>query len=293
MSLKAQITDDMKAAMRAKEAGKLATIRLILADIKRREVDEQIELDDKQVLAVVEKMIKQRKDSITQFEAGGRADLADIEKAELVVLTAYMPAGLSDDEVAAEVKAAVAESGAAGPQDMGKVIGILRAKYAGRMDFSKASALVKPGMMRKSRFAYDAQADGYRCPQGQVLAYATTDRNGYRHYRSDPAICRACPLLASCTSNAKAQRTITRHVWTEARERVDAHRLTDWGKAVYKRRKETVERSFADAKQLHGHRYARFRSLWRVRVQCLLAAAAQNIKKIALTLTKAPKPSPS
>lgn len=151
----------------------------------------------------------------------------------------------------------------------------------------------KPGMMRKSRFAYDAQADGYRCPQGQVLAYATTDRNGYRHYRSDPAICRVCPLLASCTSNAKAQRTITRHVWTEARERVDAHRLTDWGKAVYKRRKETVERSFADAKQLHGHRYARFRSLWRVRVQCLLAAAAQNIKKMALTLTKAPTPSPS
>lgn len=150
----------------------------------------------------------------------------------------------------------------------------------------------KPGMMRKSRFAYDAQADGYRCPQGQVLAYATTDRNGYRHYRSDPAICRDCPLLASCTSNAKAQRTITRHVWTEARERVDAHRLTDWGKAVYKRRKETVERSFADAKQLHGHRYARFRSLWRVRVQCLLAAAAQNIKKMALTLTKAPTPSP-
>lgn len=151
----------------------------------------------------------------------------------------------------------------------------------------------KPGMMRKSRFAYDAQADGYRCPQGQVLAYATTDRNGYRHYRSDATICRTCPLLASCTSNAKAQRTITRHVWTEARERVDAHRLTDWGKAVYKRRKETVERSFADAKQLHGHRYARFRSLWRVRVQCLLAAAAQNIKKIALTLTKAPAPSPS
>lgn len=150
----------------------------------------------------------------------------------------------------------------------------------------------KPGMMRKSLFAYDAQADGYRCPQGQVLAYATTDRNGYRHYRSDPAICRTCPLLASCTSNAKAQRTITRHVWTEARERVDAHRLTDWGKAVYKRRKETVERSFADAKQLHGHRYARFRSLWRVRVQCLLAAAAQNIKKIALTLTKVPTPRP-
>ncbi|MBB3220810.1 GatB/YqeY domain-containing protein [Pseudoduganella umbonata] len=146
MSLKAQISDDMKAAMRAKEAGKLATIRLILADIKRKEVDEQIELNDTQVLAVVEKMIKQRKDSITQFEAGGRADLADIEKAELVVLAAYMPAGLSDDEVAAEVKAAVAESGAAGPQDMGKVMAILKPKLAGRADMTAVSGLVKKAL---------------------------------------------------------------------------------------------------------------------------------------------------
>ena len=146
MSLKAQITDDMKAAMRAKEAGKLATIRLILADIKRKEVDEQIELNDTQVLAVVEKMIKQRKDSITQFEAGGRADLADIEKAELVVLAAYMPAGLSDDEVAAEVKAAEAESGAAGPQDMGKVMGVLKPKLAGRADMTVVSGLVKKAL---------------------------------------------------------------------------------------------------------------------------------------------------
>jgi transposase len=144
----------------------------------------------------------------------------------------------------------------------------------------------KPGMMRKARFAYEAEQDGYRCPQGQVLPYATTDRNGYKHYRSDPAICSTCPLLASCTSNAKAQRTITRHVWQDARERTDAHRLTQKGKAIYKRRKETVERSFADAKQLHGHRYARFRSLWRVRVQCLLAATAQNIKKIAMAMTQ-------
>src|SRR5690606_18466921 len=144
----------------------------------------------------------------------------------------------------------------------------------------------RPGMMRKSRFAYEPEQDGYRCPEGQLLPYATTDRSGYKHYRSDPAICQACPLLASCTSNAKAIRTITRHVWQDARERTDAHRLTPWGKAVYKRRKETVERSFADAKQLHSHRYARFRSLWRVRVQCLLAATAQNIKKIAMALTK-------
>lgn len=147
----------------------------------------------------------------------------------------------------------------------------------------------RPGMMRKSVFAYEDEADGYRCPQGQLLSYATTDRNGYKHYRSDPDICRTCPLLASCTSNAKAERTLTRHVWQESRERTDAHRLTAWGKAVYKRRKETVERSFADAKQLHGHRYARFRSLVRVQTQCLLAAAAQNIKKIAMALTKPAK----
>lgn len=134
-----------------------------------------------------------------------------------------------------------------------------------------------------------AQADGYHCPQGQLLAYATTDRDDYRHYTSDPAICRDCPLLASCTTNAKAQRTLTRHIWQDARERNDANRLTAWGKANYRRRKETVECSFADAKQLHGHRYARFRSLTRVRVQCLLAAAAQNIKKIALCLSPKPK----
>lgn len=144
----------------------------------------------------------------------------------------------------------------------------------------------KAGMMRKSKFVHDAEVDGYRCPEGQLLAYATTDRNGYRHYTSDPAICATCPLLASCTSNANHQRTITRHVWADARERSDRHRLTAWGKVIYKRRKETVERSFADAKQLHGHRYARFRSLIRVRCQCLLAAAAQNIKKIAMALTR-------
>ncbi|MBZ9934363.1 IS1182 family transposase, partial [Mesorhizobium sp. BR1-1-5] len=142
----------------------------------------------------------------------------------------------------------------------------------------------KPGMMRKSAFAYERELDGYRCPQGQLLAYATTDRTGYRHYKSDPAICRDCPLLASCTSNANATRLITRHVWQEARERNDVNRLTSWGKAIYRRRKETVERSFADAKQLHGHRYARFKSRTRVACQCLLAAAAQNIKKIALCL---------
>jgi uncharacterized protein YqeY len=146
MSLKAQLTDDMKNAMRAKESGRLATIRLILAEIKRKEVDERIELDDTQVTAVVEKMIKQRKDSITQFEAGGRQDLADIEMAELAILSAYMPAGLSDEEVDAEVKAAVAASGAAGPQDMGKVMAILKPKLAGRADMTAVSAQVKKAL---------------------------------------------------------------------------------------------------------------------------------------------------
>jgi hypothetical protein len=115
-----------------------------------------------------------------------------------------------------------------------------------------------------------------------LLAYVTTDRTGYRHYKSDPAICRSCPLLASCTSNRNATRLVIRHVWADARERTDAHRLTPWGKRIYTRRKETVERSFADAKQLHGHRYARFKGLLAVTCQCLLAAAAQNIKKSLL-----------
>ncbi len=146
MSLKEQISNDMKAAMRAKEAGKLATIRLLLAEIKRKEVDEQIEVNDQQTIAIVEKMIKQRKDSITQFEAGNRPDLAEIEKAELDVLVAYMPAGLSDEEIAAEVAAAVTASGAAGPQDMGKVMGIVKPKLAGRADMTVVSNLVKKAL---------------------------------------------------------------------------------------------------------------------------------------------------
>lgn len=150
-----------------------------------------------------------------------------------------------------------------------------------------------PGRMRKSTFVYEASADVYHCPQGRPLAYATTDRHGYRHYKSNPRRCRKCPLLTSCTGNAKAERTITRHVWQDARERADAHRLTPWGKAIYKRRKETVERSFADAKQLFGHRYARFRGILHVSWQCLLAAAAQNIKKIALVVTRVPAPQPA
>lgn len=151
----------------------------------------------------------------------------------------------------------------------------------------------RKGFLAKRHYQYEKEVDAYRCPEGQLLPYATTDRNGYRHYRSDPHKCRGCPMLASCTSNAKSQKTVTRHVWQDARDRVDSHRLTEWGKAIYKRRKETVERSFADAKQLHGHRYARFRGLTAVKVQCLLAAAAQNIKKIALTMTANANPLPS
>ncbi|HEY0034444.1 MAG TPA: GatB/YqeY domain-containing protein [Devosia sp.] len=146
MGLKAQITEDMKNAMRAKEAGKLGTIRLIIAEIKRKEVDERIDVTDDQALAIVEKMIKQRKDSISQFEAGNRQDLADIEKAELVVLNAYMPAGLSDQEIAAAVKDAVAESGATGPQDMGKVMAILKAKMPKGTDMGAVSGLIKKAL---------------------------------------------------------------------------------------------------------------------------------------------------
>lgn len=146
MSLKEQLTDDMKAAMRAKESGRLAAVRLIIAEVKRKELDEQTELNDTQVLAVIEKMIKQRKDSITQFEAGGRADLAEIEKAELAILSTYMPAGLSDEEIAAEVAAAVAATGAAGPGDMGKLMGVLKPKLAGRADMTVVSALVKKAL---------------------------------------------------------------------------------------------------------------------------------------------------
>jgi len=148
MSLKEQISEDMKTAMRAKDSGRLATIRLINAAIKQKEVDERIELNDDQVLSVIEKMIKQRKDSISQFEAGGRQDLADIEKAELVVLNAYMPAQMSEAEVQAEVTSAVAAVGASGPQDMGKVMGVLKPKLAGRADMTAVSAMVKAALSK-------------------------------------------------------------------------------------------------------------------------------------------------
>ena len=148
MSLKDRINDDMKAAMRARETERLGTIRLLLASIKQREVDERIVLDDAAITAVIDKMIKQRKDSISQFEAAGRTDLVEKESAELTILSAYMPEQLSDAEIAAEVQAAVAQTGAAGPQDMGKVMGVLKPKLAGRADMTAVSGLVKAALAK-------------------------------------------------------------------------------------------------------------------------------------------------
>ena len=136
--------------------------------------------------------------------------------------------------------------------------------------------------IKKKHFIYDKNTDTYHCPQGEILSYSTTDRNGYRHYNSEPKQCKDCPLRLDCTKSQQHKKTLTRHVWEEDKEHVSELRLTAWGKKIYNRRKETVERSFADAKQHHGHRYARFRGLAKVQMQCLLAAVAQNIKKMAL-----------
>ncbi|TWO69539.1 GatB/YqeY domain-containing protein [Caenimonas sedimenti] len=146
MTLKERITDDMKAAMRAKEAERLGAIRMLTAAIKQKEVDERIELDDVQVIAIVDKLLKQRKDSIEAFEKAGRQDLADKEKAEVAVLSAYLPQRLSAEEVAAEVKAIVAELGAKGPGDMGKVMGAVKARLAGKADMGQVSAAVKAAL---------------------------------------------------------------------------------------------------------------------------------------------------
>lgn len=143
MTLKERISEDMKAAMKAKETARLAAIRLLLAAIKQKEVDEQVTLDDAAIAAVIDKMLKQRKDSITQYEAAGRQDLVDAEKAEVEVLSAYKPAGLSEAEVAAAVATAVADSGAAGAADMGKVMAILKPLLAGKADMAEVSKLVK------------------------------------------------------------------------------------------------------------------------------------------------------
>jgi uncharacterized protein YqeY len=146
MSLKDRITDDMKAAMRAKEADRLGTIRMLLAAIKQKEVDERVTVDDAGVVSLVDKLIKQRRDAITQYQAGGRSDLADKEAAEITVLEGYLPARLSPQEVAAEVAALVAELGASGPGDMGKVMGAAKQRLAGKADMGAVSAAVKQAL---------------------------------------------------------------------------------------------------------------------------------------------------
>ena len=143
MSLKAKITDDMKAAMRAKDAPRLSAVRLLLAAMKQKEVDERVELADSDIVTIIDKMIKQRRDSISQFEKGGRQDLADTEKFEVGVLQAYMPQALSDAEVEAEIVAAIQATGAKAMADMGKVMAVLKPKLAGKADMGKVSALVK------------------------------------------------------------------------------------------------------------------------------------------------------
>jgi len=148
MTLKDRITDDMKGAMRAKDAPRLLAIRGLLAAVKQREVDERIVLDDAAVVAILDKLVKQRKDSIEQFTAGGRQDLVDKEKAELQVLESYLPARLGADAIAAEVAAIVAETGASGAADMGKVMAAAKARFAGRAEMALVSAAVKAALAR-------------------------------------------------------------------------------------------------------------------------------------------------
>lgn len=143
MTLRAQISDEMKAAMRAKDSARLNAIRLLLAAMKQREVDERIELNDGQVIEVIEKMLKQRRDSISQYEAASRHDLADIEKFEVSVLQTYLPQALTEDEVNVLLDAAIAETGAAGVKDMGKVMALVKPKIIGRADVGKVSGLIK------------------------------------------------------------------------------------------------------------------------------------------------------
>lgn len=137
----------------------------------------------------------------------------------------------------------------------------------------------KAGYFYKRDYVYDAANNHYACPTGQTLPYKITRREGYRHYQSNPALCVNCALRNRCTRNIK---TLTRHVREDSKERINQHRLTEQGKVIYARRKEMVERSFSDAKQLHGYRYAQFRGKSKVHMQCLMVAAAQNMKKIAL-----------
>lgn len=148
MSLKLRIQDDMKAAMRARDSERLATIRMLLAALKQREVDERIELDDTAVVGVVDKLIKQRKDSITAFRQGGRDDLADKEAAEITVLEVYLPQRLSAEQIAAEIQALVAELGASGPGDMGRVMAAAKSRLAGQAEMALVSAAVKQALTK-------------------------------------------------------------------------------------------------------------------------------------------------
>ncbi|MBM7098004.1 IS1182 family transposase, partial [Bacillus sp. H-16] len=143
----------------------------------------------------------------------------------------------------------------------------------------------KKGYLPKWKYNYDKESNTYTCPNGKSLSYSTTNREGYRHYHSDPKDCLNCPLLAQCTNAKNHKKVITRHVWEDSKEKVRENRLSKEGKLIYKKRKETIERSFADAKQLHGLRYCRLRSLRGASEQALMTAAAQNIKKIANHLT--------
>ena len=146
MTLKTRITDDMKTAMKARETARLAAIRLLLAAVRQKEIDERVDLDDAGVVAVIEKLTKQRKDSATQYEAAGRQELADAEKFEITVLAAYLPEKMGSAEVAVTVQAALAEAGAAGPADMGRLMAILKPRLAGKADMAEVSKLVKAAL---------------------------------------------------------------------------------------------------------------------------------------------------
>ena len=169
--------------------------------------------------------------------------------------------------------------------------GLTERKIYGVIGYSRPTH--REGYLRKRDFVYDEAANCYLCPQNQVLRYRTTNREGYREYASDPTTCRSCELLGQCTASQNCMKIVTRHVWQDYKDEVNSHRYEDYGKAVYKRRKETVERSFADGKELHGHRYARFRGLSKVQAQCLLSAACQNMKKIALLAWRKGQPPPN
>lgn len=145
------------------------------------------------------------------------------------------------------------------------------------------------GLFHKHEFTYDTEHDCYLCPQGQKLPYRTTNREGYRHYISDPQHCASCPMLDKCTRSQNHRKVVTRHIWEDSKERVRQNRLSKAGKKLYRKRKETIERSFADAKQLHGFRYCRLRGLRNATEQALMTAAVQNMKKMALLLERREK----